>query len=99
MKIISFGDLYIGGALLDLYVIALSPPVQEKSIAFAGVASFIPLRRALAKETWSHLLCGEKGSDAKAAAAFELPECKIWETVARVTAESGSGVLFFLLMS
>lgn len=98
MKIISLGDLYVGVRLLNLYLIALSPPVQEESIAFAGAASFVPLCRPLAKETWSHLLCGEKGSGAKAAAAIELPECKMWEN-AQAIAESGAGVLFFLLMS
>ena len=51
VKIISFGDLYVGGALLNLSLIALSPPVQEESIAFAGAASFIPLCRPLAEET------------------------------------------------
>lgn len=99
MKIISFGDLYVGGALLNLSLIALSPPVQEESIAFPEAASFIPICRPLAEETWSHLLRGEKGWDAKPAAATELSKCKIWKTVAQATAASGSGVLFFFLMS
>ena len=51
VKIVSFGDLYVGGALLNLYLITLSPPVQEESTAFAGAALFIPLCRSLAKET------------------------------------------------
>lgn len=43
VKIISFGDLYVGGALLNLYLIALSLPAQEETIAFVGAASFIPI--------------------------------------------------------
>lgn len=43
VKIISFGDLYVDGALLNLYLIALSLPAQEEAIAFARAASFIPI--------------------------------------------------------
>lgn len=51
VKTISFGDLYVGKALLNLYLIALSPPVQEENIAFVEAASFILSCRPLAKET------------------------------------------------
>lgn len=56
VKTISFSDLYVAKALLNLYLIALSPPVQEESVAFVEAASSILSCRPLAKETWSHLL-------------------------------------------